>query len=164
MILRCECGGVLKEATLAKFDFTPVAGIPSVLRNTPGLRCNRCHLPTLDGTVINETLRLMALAIAKQPERMTADHAKFSRKHMQLTQQALAERMGIARETIADWERGRDPISAQHDLMLRALVIVHLMRRAKNAPTRAEVTEAIGSVRPTRSHLDNGPFVIETAA
>ena len=163
MILKCECGGILKKVMLKEFDFTVVAGIPAMLCNTPGLRCNRCHLPTLDGTVINETLRMIALAIAKQPERMTADHARFARKHIQLTQQELAERMGIARETVADWERGRDPVSAQHDLMLRALVIAHLMRRSKNAPTRSEVIEAIGSVRATRPTSTSRPFVIEAA-
>ena len=163
MVERCECGGVLKSTTLKEFDFTPVAGIPSLLRNTRGFLCQRCHLPGLDGMTINSVLRTMMTAIVKQPDRLAADHARFLRKRMRLTQQALADRMGVARETVADWERGKDPVSAQHDLVLRALVIAELMRAPKNAPTKEEVVEAIGTVRTGRP-TGKGPFVIENAA
>ena len=46
---------------------------------------------------------------------------------MRLTQQALAERMSVARETVADWERGASTISPQHDYILRSLAMAHLV-------------------------------------
>jgi DNA-binding transcriptional regulator YiaG len=147
MNIRCDCGGTLKATKLDRFDFSPLAGVPATLLGAPGFRCGKCRRATLDGAVINRAMYDLAAAIAKQQSRLVPDHARFLRKHLRLTQQELADRMGIARETVADWERGQSPISAQHDLMLRAIVIAQLMHRAATAPKRREVIEAIGAAR-----------------
>jgi DNA-binding transcriptional regulator YiaG len=147
MDIQCECGGTLKPAKLDTFDFSPLAGIPVILVGVPGLRCQKCKRVTLEGEVINRAIHDLVTQIVKLPDRLLPAHARFLRKHLRLTQQALAERMGIARETVADWERGQSPISAQHDLMLRAIVIAHLMLGRGRAPKRRDIVEAIGAAR-----------------
>lgn len=147
MTVKCECGGTLKAVKLESFDFTAIAGLPVKLVNVPGLRCTKCGGATLEGEVINSLIHALALLIARQPERLASDRARFLRKYLRVTQLALAERMGIARETVADWERGENAISAQHDLMLRAIVVAELMGAPGRAPKRREVVEAISAVR-----------------
>jgi DNA-binding transcriptional regulator YiaG len=149
MSIKCECGGDLTAVTLDKFDFSPLAGIPVTLVGVPGLRCSKCKGATLDGEVINFVTHALPSLIAKQRERLSSDGARYLRKHLRLTQQALADRMGIARETVADWERGEHSISAQHDLMLRAIVVGEMMHAPGKAPKRQDVVEAISSARLT---------------
>lgn len=149
MSTRCECGGVLKHATLSSFDFTPFAGIPTKLVQVPGLRCSGCKRTTLEGGLTNLALRLLALAVARHRSRLTPDEARYLRKYLRLTQQALSQRMGVARETVADWERGENAISPQHDLILRAFVIAELARTPGGSPKKREVVEAISAARLT---------------
>src|SRR5712691_11689081 len=40
----------------------------------------------------------------------TAPQLRWLRRHLGFTQQALAERLGIHRVTVADWERGAAPV------------------------------------------------------
>ena len=162
MNIKCECGGELRTVTLDSFDFTPLAGLPVTLKSVPGMRCAGCKKATLDGEVINFVTHALASAIARQPERLSSDRARYLRKYLRLTQQALAARLGVVRETVADWERGENAISPQHDLMLRAVVVAEMMHVAKTAPKRQEVVEAISGVRvsePSTGELV-GPVVI----
>lgn len=120
---RCICGGVIRRVTLKEFDFTPLAGVPALLENVPGLRCDRCKGETLMGDVISEALRSIAYVMIESPDRATADEARYLRRTLQNTQQELADRMGIARETVAQWERGASEISPQHDLILKTITL-----------------------------------------
>lgn len=125
---KCECGGELKPATLAKYDFESFAGVPVWLVNVPGLQCSKCASETLDGEVVNDALARVVIAIVRRPVSLSSAHARCLRRRMHLTQRGLAERMAIARETVADWERGAKPISAQHNFILRALALASLHR------------------------------------
>jgi DNA-binding transcriptional regulator YiaG len=120
---RCECGGTLRSVTLKDFDFTNWAGIRSRLEAVPGYRCTSCRGETLPGTVINTALRVMGLSAIRLRHRLPAELARFVRRILQITQQELADRMGIARETVAQWERGENEISPQHDLILRTILL-----------------------------------------
>lgn len=164
MTMKCECGGPLKAVKLDSFDFTPLAGIPVTLVGVPGLRCAKCKGATLEGEVINYVTHSLASVLARQPDRLSSAHARFLRKYLRLTQQALADRMGIARETVADWERGENVISAQHDFMLRAIVIAHMMDGPGKAPKRQEVVEAIRAARlaDPQKGAEPSPVVIDT--
>ncbi len=147
MTMKCECGGMLKAEKLDSFDFTPLAGIPVTLVDVPGLRCSKCKGATLEGEVINYVTHALASAVVRQQDRLSSEHARYLRKYLRLTQQALAGRMGIARETVADWERGKNVISPQHDLMLRAIVVAQLMARPGEGPKRRDMVEAIRGAR-----------------
>jgi DNA-binding transcriptional regulator YiaG len=161
MDIKCECGGTLKPVKLDSFDFSTIAGLPCTLQAVPGLRCSSCKRETLDGEVINQALRLIVHDIVRMPQLLPGSHARFLRRNLRLSQQELADRMGINRVTVAKWESGAEPISAQHDLMLRSLVVSSVMREQPKpkAVELKELAEAIGGVRQQTSVPP--PFVIE---
>ncbi len=145
--MKCECGGTLRETILPSYDFSAYAGLPVVLEDVPGLRCDACGGETLPGGVIDFTLDHLAAEIVRSPERLDGPRARYLRKHLGLSQKALAERMGIYRETVAKWECGESEISPQHDYILRGLSVVRLRRFA-------DLWSEIDAVRttPPRKH------------
>jgi transcriptional regulator with XRE-family HTH domain len=157
--MRCDCGGALRRVRLKAFDFTPLAGIPSELRKVPGLRCGDCGYETVPGFVINGSLEVLALAVAQYDHRLTKELAIFLRKRLRITQQELADRMGISRETVAKWECGRNEISASHDMILRTLVVGSLAASLWGEPMRKAVS-AFAHVR-TEPPVTPPPFVLE---
>jgi transcriptional regulator with XRE-family HTH domain len=106
----------------------------------------------LHGQVINAALFFIAMGIVGLPHRLSAGFARHLRRSMQITQQELADRMGIARETVASWESGLKEISPQHDLILRVLMANHA-RGSEALPNRVvvdianEVVATLSSVR-----------------
>jgi transcriptional regulator with XRE-family HTH domain len=135
---RCECGGALKPTKLSNFDFSRYSGIPSFLDGAPGWKCGSCEREILSGEVINASLFFIAMHIVTLPHRLPANLARYLRHSMQITQQELADRMGIARETAASWESNLKEISPQHDLILRVLLLNHA-RGSGALPTKVVV-------------------------
>jgi DNA-binding transcriptional regulator YiaG len=123
--IKCDCGGTLKVAKLAAFDLTEDLGIKVTAKDVQGLRCNLCGWETLPGKTLNAAMHALAAMMLQVEERLPADLARYLRKHLDLTQQELARRMGITRKTVNQWEAS-GPISPQHDLILRTLVYAHL--------------------------------------
>lgn len=161
MSIKCECGGELKIEKLDQFDFSPLAGLPVKLVGVPGFRCGGCERTTLPGTIINSVMRRLPTLIVRQPFRLHADQARFLRKCLRLTQQELADRMGIARETVADWERGKNVVSAQHDLNLRALVVSDLARTRKKPLSAKTLVDALGRTRTAEPQVRREELVID---
>jgi transcriptional regulator with XRE-family HTH domain len=138
---KCECGGTFKPVTLSGFDFSRYSGLPSFLDGAPGWRCGACRREMLTGQVINAALFLIAMLIVGFPHRLTPGFARYLRRSMQITQQELADRMGIARETVASWESNLKEISPQHDLILRVLISNHA-RGSEALPAKVVVDMA----------------------
>lgn len=120
---KCECGGTLKPTQVSNFDFSKYSGIPSFLDGAPGWKCSSCAREILRGDVINASLVFIAMDIVQMPHRLSGPLARYLRRSMQITQQELADRMGIVRETVASWESNLKEISPQHDLILRVLML-----------------------------------------
>jgi transcriptional regulator with XRE-family HTH domain len=152
---KCECGGTFKPVTLRSFDFTRYSGLPSFLDGAPGWRCDACQREMLHGQVINASLFFIAMDIVGLPHRLTAGFARYLRRSMQITQQELADRMGIARETVASWESGLKEISPQHDLILRVLMSNHA-RGSEALPTKV-VVDIANDVMATLSSVRSEP-------
>jgi len=152
---RCECGGTFKPVTLRNFDFSRYSGLPSFLDGAPGWRCGSCQREMLHGKVINASLFLIAMEIVGFPHRLTAELARYLRRSMQITQQELADRMGIARETVASWESNLKEISPQHDLILRVLMSNHA-RGSAALPTKT-VVDIANDVIATLSSVRSEP-------
>jgi len=145
---RCECGGALRATVLQNFDFSNFVGMPVQLEAVPGLRCSKCGGETLTGKVINTILIVIALAAIRSPQRLSATLAKYLRRVLQITQQELADRMGIARETVAQWERGEREISPQHDLILRTILMQRQVSDAQiPQAVLLEAFSTLGSVK-----------------
>ncbi len=141
---------------IKRFDFSAFAGFPVTLNDVPGLHCSGCGGETLTGVVINQALQAVACACIMVTHRLTAELARYVRRSLDVTQQELADRMGIARETVAQWERGEREISPQHDFILRGLVIgrasgEHSSRSAALLQKCIPILSAVKSAPPPRS-------------
>jgi transcriptional regulator with XRE-family HTH domain len=165
---KCECGGTLKLTKVNNFDFSRYSGIPSFLDGVPGWRCSSCKREILSGQVINASLFFIAMDIVTLPHRLPANLARYLRRSMQITQQELADRMGIARETAAGWESSLKEISPQHDLILRVLLLNHA-RGSEALPTKVVVeiaNEVMATISGVRSepapHKTRDPRVTES--
>jgi transcriptional regulator with XRE-family HTH domain len=152
---KCECGGTFKPITLRSFDFSRYSGLPSFLDGAPGWRCDACQREMLHGQVINASLFFIAMGIVGLPHRLSAEFARYLRRSMQITQQELADRMGIARETVASWESGLKEISPQHDLILRVLMSNHA--RGSEALPNKVVVDIANDVVATLSSVRSEP-------
>jgi DNA-binding XRE family transcriptional regulator len=152
---KCECGGTFNPVTLRNFDFSRYSGLPSFLDGAPGWRCGSCRREMLQGQVINASLFFIAMEIVCLPHRLTAEFARYLRRSMQITQQELADRMGIARETVASWESRLKEISPQHDLILRVLMSNHA-RGSEALPTKI-VVDIANDVMATLSAVRSEP-------
>ena len=125
--IKCECGGTLVTAILPKYDFSGYVGFEVMLNGMEGLRCDKCGGETLPGGLINVVLNYTIVQIVKQPRRLNGAEARYLRHSMDATQEELATRMGIARETVGKWECGGADISAQHDFVLRVFALTMLI-------------------------------------
>ena len=135
MEIRCNCGGTFRATTLKKFDMGKLVGLPRlVLPWVTGLRCDTKGHETVPGEIIELTRDMLAAEIVAQREtRLAPDPAAYLRRYLGWTQNELAEKMHVARGTVADWERGEDEISPQHDFILRTLVFTKVMRKIRGA-------------------------------
>lgn len=148
--LGCECGGELRPAIFDRYDFSGYAGFPLHVLKVPGLRCTKCKGETIDGGVVNTVLNVVVIEIVKSPGRLDSDQARFLRRTLGATQQELADRMGIARETVAKWECG-EAISPQHDLILRVIVIAPRVAMDPTFVPRSVVAELVGKLQAVRT-------------
>ena len=152
---QCECSGTFKRVTLTNFDFSRYSGLPSFLDGVPGWKCGSCKREMLLGQAINISLFFIAMLIVRSPGRLAPGFARYLRRSMQITQQELADRMGVARETVASWESNLKEISPQHDLILRVLILNHA-RGSEALP--AEVAVGIANdVMATLSSVRSEP-------
>lgn len=125
----CEaCSGVLEQALLPSYDFSAYTGVTIIVRNVPGYRCATCQKETVPGGVLHMVFRALLIEIAKVRRRLSASEARLFRRMMNVTQQELATRMAISRETVAKWECGDSEISPQHDYILRIMLLTGMMQ------------------------------------
>jgi DNA-binding transcriptional regulator YiaG len=147
----CECGGRLQATVLKFYDFSAYAGFHVVFDSVPGFRCANCEGETVDGGLINILLKIIVVEITKSDSRLSGEQARFLRRVLGSTQQELATRMGVVRETVANWERNHEPISAQHDLILRVVVLSPLLGEDPTLVSQAHWAEILGKLRAVRT-------------
>lgn len=147
--IKCECGGELVPAILERYDFSDYVGFEVILNGMDGLKCDKCGGETLPGSMINVVLNYTVVQIAKQPRRLNGAEARYLRHSIDTTQDELATRMSIARETVGKWECGGAPISAQHDFMLRVFTLTMLIGQGLLPPELARkiMADTFTSVR-----------------
>lgn len=150
MKIKCDCGGTLRPVRLKDFDATEDLGVPVVVKQIQGLRCARCGFETLDGKTFKQVAAQAAAQIIALPERLPRPYLHYLRMYLDLTQKELAERIGITRKTVSEWEMQGGRISPQHDLILRVLVYVQLSAATPppvGMPALRELAQAISHVR-----------------
>lgn len=161
MPLKCECGGTLRPAKLESFDFSPFAGLPAELRGAPGRRCAACGGETLDGAIISGVLAILTQEVVMLARGLSPQEARYLRKQLGLSQRELAERMHLARETVAAWECGQKPLSPQSDYILRGLVISARRPLPPDLLSADMLERALGQVHPSaKPRKIPKPFII----
>jgi DNA-binding transcriptional regulator YiaG len=75
---------------------------------------------------INGLHRAIGLHIAEKPEPIIGTEFRFLRRQLALTQEALANRMHVSDQTIANYEKGKTGLGPA-DPFLRALYLVHVL-------------------------------------
>ncbi len=127
----CRCGGELERVFLEGFDFSPYikSGFGIRFEAFPVLRCQECAGETVASVDIETGLKVVAATLIESDDRLGPAAAKTIRRIAGLTQQALADRLGASRETVANWERTSSNkfISPQYDYMLRGVVATELL-------------------------------------
>lgn len=140
----CECGGELRPAKLDGYDFSDYVGLNVTVSGVDGFKCTKCGGETVDGSLVNLVMNYTIMQVAKSPRRLNGEEARYLRRTLHVTQEELADKMGIDRVTVADWERGAAPISPQHDYILRGFALGWMV--AGNLITPECMTEILGTV------------------
>lgn len=161
--MKCSCGGRLRPAKLDEFDLTGVTALGEIrVRGIDGFRCDRCGEATISGaTMARVELALVCLILGVQ-RRLLGQEIRFLREWMGLTQAESAERLGINRVTLANWERGHRPVSRSGDYMLRSLVVGRVVGQAllPAKEQRRLASQALSAVSPDILPDEPEPYII----
>lgn len=120
--LRCQCGGMLQAGVAPTFDFSPLAGVPAVLKEAPCLRCQLCGARTLRGEFIEAVFADLTRALLQNLGPLHSVTFKYLRKELRLGPQELAQKLEVSSSVVRDWECGRTPIPQEAAQRLRAFV------------------------------------------
>ena len=99
------------------------------IENIPGL----CHA--------------IGLHIVTKTNAMSGPELRFLRKQMKLTQEALAQRLRVSVQTVANYEKGKTSMGAAEAAM-RALYTLHILPAEADANLIRAFTDAIMVARP----------------
>jgi DNA-binding transcriptional regulator YiaG len=142
--IACECGGELRPTRLNGYDFSDYLGLNVTVSCVDGFKCSKCGGETVDGSLVNMVMNYTIMQVAKSPRRLNGAEARYLRRTLHVTQEELADKMGIDRVTVADWERGAAQISPQHDYILRVFALGWMVEG--NLITMECMTEILGTV------------------
>lgn len=109
-------------ATVKKDGYVYAVPVP----NLQAARCRECGtlvFSNRSGEQIERAVQEYVRALVLQPEQI-----RSARKRLQLTQSALAERLGVAEETISRWETGTLVPSRAMDNLLRVFFAMPAVR------------------------------------
>lgn len=101
--------------------------LPSLRR----FRCRNCDEVVLD----TEASRQITQAFRRQVGLLTPEEIRQNRKKLGLTQEELAERLGVAEETLSHWEKGWQIQQRSLDKLMRLFFELPEARRFLQLPT-----------------------------
>jgi len=93
--------------------------------------------------------RAIGLGIAEKSEPMTGSEFRFLRKQLGLTQAALAARMHVTDQTIANYEKGKTGLGPA-DPFMRALYLVHILPKRTHVEVLKPMVEPPGRKKSNR--------------
>jgi putative zinc finger/helix-turn-helix YgiT family protein len=119
--MKCfECSAEM-QATREQYHYVE-SGLPNVwIENVEVRRCPECGdeevvLPALEGLH-----RAIAAALVRKPARLTGAEVRFIRKTLGWSGKVFAERMWVDPSTVSRWERSKESVGPQSDLLVRYL-------------------------------------------
>ena len=81
----------------------------------------------LVGSALDRAMQELTLLLAKSDGALRPAEVKFLRGALDMTQEALAARLGVHRTTVARWEIGDVPMGQVESMALRALAAMRLL-------------------------------------
>lgn len=145
------CGKKMKSTREnRKYDFSGLEGV--TLLDVEVLRCSSCGEEEVGIPSIEGLHAALARHMAERKERLMPNEVRFLRKHLGLSTQDFARRMGVARETVARWESASEPLRMKTatERLLRLMVL--LERPIDHYPDELDET-ATKEPRPLKTAL-----------
>ncbi|MDQ7797886.1 MAG: type II toxin-antitoxin system MqsA family antitoxin [Candidatus Edwardsbacteria bacterium] len=111
------------------------------LNNVEICNCKKCGEQTVSIPKIEELHRVIAFAVIKKKERLSAEEIRFLRKYLGWSGKDFAEYMGVAPETVSRWENDKESMGPVADRLLRLIIAqqkpvdsysLELLREVKN--------------------------------
>jgi DNA-binding transcriptional regulator YiaG len=81
----------------------------------------------LEGGALDEALEALTLVLVETDGPLRPKETKFLRNALDMTQEELADRLGVHRTTVARWEIGEVPMGKAESMALRALAAMRLL-------------------------------------
>src|SRR5579863_1219365 len=145
--MRCiQCGREM-EMVQGIYHYTE-SGLDNVkLMNVPIHRCPLGHESEVEIPRAEELHLLIAFLLIFKSVGLTGKEARYLRKHLGLTAEELAEKIGVTRVTVARWERKQDGIRTDHDKHLRRLYLEKKLQDPAKLPSvRGIIYLLVGSL------------------
>ncbi len=155
--MRCpNCHSTMTLQALPEYDVGDLLGLPSVLvRNLPAFVCRECKDVIIPGPILDTLSSQLVLQILSGNFPLGGVEVKFLRKAVRLTQQQLADLLGVERVTVARWETGESPPSPAMSIAVRTVIAAN-----EKAPVGELPKDAFRSpptAHPPRFELDAPP-------
>lgn len=125
--MKCpNCGAAMRPKTVREYDVADLFGLTRVVvQNLPLIACTKCEHVLLPGRLVEALGRQLVESMLQANFPLGGCEIRFLRKSVRLTQEQLAERLGVDRVTVARWEGRRDeePISMPESIAIRMVIV-----------------------------------------
>lgn len=106
-------------------------GIPVLVHGAKKYHCPECsktefYIPDMAGLVASA-----AISLVLSSSKLNSAEIKFLRKSLEINAKDLAEKLGVAPETISRWENNKQAISESQDRLLRLQVVSKLGSKSR---------------------------------
>jgi DNA-binding transcriptional regulator YiaG len=113
----------MTEVTRGTYRFKE-SGISDVfLKGIELVKCHKCGNidPIIPRT--NDLMRVLALAVISQPNRLRGAHVRFLRKFIGKTGEEFSKLLHVDPATLSKWENDEDRVGPQSDRLIRTIVL-----------------------------------------
>jgi putative zinc finger/helix-turn-helix YgiT family protein len=133
--MKCSmCGSKNTKTQRENVPWREVPGV--VVIDVAVMRCGDCGERFEEFRAIEALIAAIAQSVVTRAERITAAEIRFLRGFLGLNGNELARAIASSPSTVSRWEKGQQPVGIHAELLLRAMVLLHL--GVKTAPGQFE--------------------------
>lgn len=146
----------MMQQQLPELELADLFGLESVLvQNVPALVCENGHDPIVPGPVVDALSKQVVVQMLTGNYPLGGMEVRFLRKAMALTQQRLADLLGVDRVTVARWEA----LEEEHVDMPVSIALRTVLAASERSPLRESNPNAASYREPPAPHPSR--FVLE---
>lgn len=125
--MKCpSCGKKMRPKVLPEYDVADLLGLKSVkIKNMPALVCKACGDVLVPGGLLEGATRILTHEMITGAFLLGDVEVRFLRKAARLTQQKLADLLGVDRVTVARWETGEVAVPPTASPAIRMILVAH---------------------------------------